>query len=988
LNRDNFLSRNAAQLIFAACVVVALLLGFSRSSLAPLPSPTNQPLTVSSVDGRLGGFGRLFAYQPPTAPLICTATNATSCGQLALRDSGPSLVRDLIALMQVDYGGGKREQGNLILRFSQAEANTVLQNALAFTEGNLAPGSDQGRGGLALTGRYLYTAALAAYLSSFTTDPAEQTRLLDIALNKSYQTLVANTNDPTNRYDAGIIELLLGNYPTALEHLTVANRVATADLRPRTSFMLALALIQQGQPQQAIATLQAAGYDLTRSDLAANTELLADAAVRAGDADLALATYGGLLTQATADPSRPIYDWQLYDKYLGLVLATSRYQAGVAQLTLLLGNLRDPQAQAKLLNDSAGLKLLAGKGAEALADYDAALKAAPQASEKGSPIWAAQAEALLIAGQKDKAYLAAGSTLGSGTPGQTTNDGAVIQAMIKPDAALPLSNSPFSTALVQQAAGKSNEAATAYQQVLRGGDQQQAAAAYANLVALYLANKQPQAATALFGSGLYDVGKPLSGPLPFYPFVSAGDAFIAAGQVDRAEAAYQRAMEAVAQGATLSSTLNLSTSLNLDSETDLQRSYVQSHWADSLAQVGRSEQAVYHYRAAVAAWPLAYSTWYNLGQSYKQLGRNDLAAAAFLKAAAISPGYGPAVQQQAQAAYAQGSYLGGEAASSRAITARLGQPWAASSQPPDSSAAYRLAVGNGLSNDSRAGLNPAYIAFALMLLLMLVSSLKLFGEDSGGGFGGPVWLYATAVTGVIIFLLGPGPAGSTAPSLLGFLLSGGQAAGFFTLQQAAFPLLVYLLTALLTAALLYGVGGWLQRWMAQGLGMVAHHHFNLLELIIALATSVVGGFFFGSLQQLSLTDPQVDEDLQAQALPATTPSRRARAANQQSSLTQPQRRDEQRVSLLAESSRRLALPHLLGLGFGFAVAALFLGLYLTTQLNPFRLASIIAAAYLVSNVVAASGASGERVAAWNRWLWLLLALAAAALYGSLLLGLL
>lgn len=978
MNRENFITRNAAQLAFAAAIIVALLSTYGHSITAPQPVGGGQPLTIATANGSLGGYGRLFAYHPPADPNVgvCTADNAADCAQVALRERGDARTRALVALMQVDYGVGKREQGNLLLRFNRETGQTTLDNFNAFTSGNLVPGADQGDGGLTVVGRYLYAGALSIYLSTLTDDPAERANLLRLARRKLTETLVANINDPNNRLNAGVLELVAGNNAVALEHLTVANRVSNAALRPRTSLLLAMAQLANNLPQQAAATLSGT-YELTRSDLRANAEAAADAAIRTGDANTALNLYNGLLIQQ----SYP--DWQLYDKYLGAILATGRYQQGIDALTFLLGNRREATSQAKLYNDIAGLKLLAGRGTEALADYDRALRQLPS-DNTNQPTQTAKAQAYQLLGQAKNAadYTSPRDRLSF----KDYVDSWVIHSIVRPDRDAGLQNEPFASGVIQQAAGKSTEAAQLYQQVLQGNDRQQAAAAYTNLTAIYLANKQPQDAVNLFSSGLYDVSKPISDAVPFHPYVAAAAAFEQAGQPDRAEAAYQRALEAIEAGQrAITGTATISTAFNLDSNPQMQRGYVYASWADALNRAGRADEAIYHYRQALADWPLAYAAWYNLGQLYQKRGQNELATAALTKAAFLAPDVPLVAQSRARTAFDQGDYISGDILSHRLVAANNNQP--RTTAQLDSTAGFRPLVGSGLTATPTqgGGLNPAYIAAALMLLLMFLFSLSFFRGSKERGIKGLVWVMAAALSGLLIFLLGPNPVGTTTPNLLSAITSG-QATELFSFTQPLYPLLVYLLTALLTAALVYGVGGLIQKRVAESMGLVAEHRFSPLQAGIGLATTVGAGFFFGSPQRLAISDPTLDQAVAAEQ--PTVPSRRERVGNRRTASAEIAQLEQQRqAEIRADRARRQAWPGLVSLLFVFVVAAVFLALYLTTGLSAFRLATLVAAAYLAGNVISGFDTKGEHIWSWNALLWLGLALVAAALYGGLIFGL-
>lgn len=927
MNRSS-LNQRLPQIVFAIIALVALLVAQFSGIFAAPPTSASLPLTVASNAARLPWLGSLFAYPAPaSAPtsdpasrIECSATYPQSCARLALRDSGDARVRDLLAIMLTDYGKGALEQANLVLDYDEQRLSDIIKALRIFTNGVPPTGTDRTAN---ITRGYFVDSSvidLAQYLK--VSDATMRAQLLQDARDKML--LVLGT-DPTNanfRYNMGIIELILGHPQMAVQHLEAAHRVDPRN--PTTVFALGLAYTESSQPQAAIDTLRplyspgAGNYELQ--------EALGDAALLAGDADTAMKAYEGLLVYEAYT------DWQLYAKYLGAAINTGRYRQALATVNLLISN---HTQEPKLYADRAGLQALLGDLATARADYDKAASL----TDASHP----DASALLAAARSEV-------------------DGNASFNLPAPAAGAAAS---YINGLNLQAAGKSNEATAAYQQVLQ--DQQigldYKAAAYANLVALYAANQQYDRATALFKTGLLDISKPVPPGMPFYPYADAAYAFEQGGQLDNASAAYARAIEAV-DAPTLSATTYVSISGNLANNPLAQRGLVNSLWGDTLARNARDDAAIYHYRLALASWPISYSTWHNLALVYQRQGRTDLAEAAWLRAVAINPDFAPAAQALAGLSYTRGILSGGEFALA-AIDQRSVDRWNFGASPANPLSGYLPALGAALPNASPSTPDRRFIVFALLLLIVALASF-LPGDRNAPRLA-LTWLFATLLTTLGFLLIGPAGVGSF--NLMHFIYSSNA---FLNFGSPLLLITVYTLIALLTAALLYGVGGWVQLTVARDLGLSAEYDFSLPGLGLALGSLLVGGFWLGPLTHLRVATPAVQADI--------TPSRRDRLRRLPS--------DAELAAEQADAERRRALPALAGLGFGLLVALVFLVLYLVTALPSLRFAALIATAWFAAQAISGLGALGESVAHWRGWYWLPIALLATALYATLLTGIL
>jgi tetratricopeptide (TPR) repeat protein len=804
-----------------------------------------------------------------------------------------------------------------VLSYDEQRLTDIIKGLSIFTNGVPPTGSDRTAN---ITRGYFVNSSvidIAQYLHS--SDAAMRAQLLQDAHDKMF--LVLST-DPTNaqyRYNMGMVELILGHPQMAVEHLEVASLVDPHNFT--TAFALGLAYIESGQPQAAVDTLRplyipgGASYELQ--------EVFGDAALLAGDATTAISAYDSLLRD------QAYTDWQLYAKYLGAAINTGRYHQALDTVNLLLTN---HAQEPKLYADRAGLQALLGNAAAARADYDkaASLTNAPDAS------------ALL-------------------TQARNEVEGKGSFSLPAPAAGGAAS---YVNGLTLQAEGKNNEATTAYQQVLQGNATlDYKAAAYANLVALYAGSKQYDQATALFKSGLFDISKAVPPGAPFYPYVDAAYVFEQAGQLDNANAAYARALDAI-NAPTLAATTYVSVSSNLASNPLAQRGLVHSLWADTLARNSQDAAAIYHYRLALDSWPASYATWHNLALAYNRQSRTDLAEAAWLKAVAINPDFAPAAQALAGLSYSRGDLSGGEFALA-VLDQRSVDRWNFSANPASPLSSYLPAIGAGLPNAAPTPPDRRFIVFALLLIIVALAS---FFPGSGGTLKlALAWLLATLLTALGFLLIGPAGVGS-----LNLLHLFYPSNAFLTFSSPLLLIVVYAAVALLTAALLYGVGGWVQQMVARRLGLNAAHDFSLPGLSLALGSVLVGGFFLGPLTHLRVIPPAPQSNI--------TPSRRERLRRAPS--------DAELAAEQAAAERRLALPALAGLGFGLLIALLFLILYLISGLPILRFAALIAAAWFAAQAISGLGALGEDVVRWSGWYWLPLALLATALYSALLTGIL
>jgi len=926
LNRSS-LDQRLPQITFAIIALVALLVTqFSGLFAAPPASSASLPITVASADARLPWLGRLFAY--PVPPLVvtndpashieCSAVYPQACARLALRDSGDARIRDLLAIMFTDYGPGKLEQANQVLSYDDQRLADIIKALRIFTNG--VPPTGQDHSANVARGYFINSCVIdiAAYLHS--TDATARAQLLQDAHDKMFLVLGTDPTSAQYRYNMGIVELILGHPQMAVEHLEVARQVDPHN--PTNAFALGLAYIERGQPQAAVDTLRplyvpgGGSYELQ--------EALGDAALLAGDATTAMQAYDGLLR------NQAYTDWQLYAKYLGAAINTGRYRQALDTVSLLLTNYTQ---EPKLYADRAALQALLGNAAAARADYDkaASLTNAPAAS------------ALLT---------------------QARNEVEGNSSFNLPASAAG-SPASYVNGVNLQAGGKNNEATAAYQQVLQSSTASldYKAATYANLVALYAGGKQYDEASALFKSGLFDISKPVPPGAPFYPYVDAAYAFEQAGQLDNANTAYVRALDAT-NAPTLTTTTYFSVSGNLASNPLAQRGLVHSLWADTLARAGQDTAAIYHYRLALDNWPASYATWHNLALVYNRQGRTALAEAAWLKAVAINPDFAPAAQALAGLSYSRGDLSGGEFAFA-VLDQRSVDRWNFSASPASTLSSYLPALGAGLPSAASAPPDRRFIVFTLLLIIVVLAS---FFPGSGSTVKlALAWLLATLLTALGSLLIGPAGVGS-----LNLLHLFYPSASFLSFSSPLLLIIVYAAIALLTAALLYGAGGWVQQMVARRLGLSAAHDFSLPGLGLALGSLLVGGFLLGPLTHLRVAQPALQANV--------TPSRRERL-----------RRVPSETELAAEQAaaeRRLALPALAGLGFALLVALAFLILYLISGLPSLRFAALIAAAWFAAQAISGLGTLGEDVARWRGWYWLPIALVATALYAALLTGLL
>ncbi len=928
MNRSS-LNQRLPQIVFAVIALIALLVAqFSGIFTASVASSANLPLTVGSNDGRLPWLGRLFAYpapaliptSDPASHLECSPSYPQACARLALRDTGDTRIRDLLAIMLTDYGKGALEQANLVLGIDEASLINILNTSRIFTNGVPPTGNDKGSN---ISRGYFVNASVldvAQYLQ--VSDATQRAQLLQDARNKMLLVVGTDSTNANYRYNMGIIELILGHPAMAVQHLEAAHRVDPHN--PTTLFALGLAYIASGAPQSAIDTLRplytpgGGNYELQ--------EALGDAALLAGDADTAMQTYENLLHYEVYT------DWQLYAKYLGAVINTGRYRQALDTVNLLISN---HAQEPKLYADRAGLQALLGDSAAARADYDKAASLTDTSRPDASAA---------LAAARSELNGTASSPLPTSTTGTPTS---------------------YVNGLNLQAAGKNNEATAAYQQVLQDpqANLDYKAAAYANLVALYASSQQYDQATALFKTGLLDISKPVPSGMPFYPYVDAAYAFEQGGQLDSATTAYARAIEAV-NAPTLTATTYVSVSGNLANNPQVQAALVNSLWGNTLARAGQDDAAIYHYRLALASWPISYAIWHNLALAYNRQGHTDLAEAAWLKATAINPDYAPAAQALAGLSYTRGDLSGGEFA-----LANLNQPgvdrWNFSASPADSLSSFLPAIGAGLPHAASAPPDRRFIVLTLLLIIVALASF-IPGDRSAPRLA-LAWLLAAVLTALGFMLIGPAGVGS-----LNLLHIFYPSIAFLGFGSPLLLILVYALVALLMGALLYGMGGWVQLTVARNLGLAAEYDFSLPGLSMAVGRLLVGGFWLGPLTHLRLAPPVVE--------PMITPSRRDRLRRLPS--------DGELAAEQADVERNRALPALAGLGFGLLVVLVFLILYLVTALPSLRFAALIAAAWFAAQAISGLGALGESVARWRGWYWLPIAIIATAIYAALLTGIL
>ena len=276
---------------------------------------------------------------------------------------------------------------------------------------------------------------------------------------------------------------------------------------------------------------------------------------------------------------------------------------------------------------------------------------------------------------------------------------------------------------------------------------------------------------------------------------------------------------------------------------------------------------------------------------------------------------------------------------------------------------YLPAIGAAIPNTTPSSPDRRFIVLTLLLIIVALASF-LPGEGSAPRLA-LAWLLATVFTTVGFLMIGPAGVGSL--NLLHFFY---PSSAFLSFSSPSLLIIVYALVALLTAALLYGVGGWVQLTVARNLELAAEYDFSLPGLGLALGSLLIGGFWLGPLTHLRLAPPV--------AQPAITPSRRDRLRRLPS--------DAELAAEQSESERNRALPALAGLGFGLLVLLVFLILYLVTALPSLRFAALIAAAWFAAQAISGLGALGESVARWRGWYWLPIAIVATAIYAALLTG--
>lgn len=926
MNRS-LVNQRLPQIVFTVIALLALLLAqISGLFAAPATSGIGPLLTVSSADAHLPWLGRLFAYPTPSAALTsdptshfseCSDVYPQACASLALRDSGDAHIRDLLGIMLTDYGAGKMEQASQVLGYDAQRLADITKGAAIFTAGGVATGDDTRS--RAQRGEFVNASvvAIAQYLQ--TTDPSVRAQLLQTAYEKMFLVVEAIPTDSGYRYDMGMVELVLGYPQMAREHLEVARRLDPHN--PAVAFALALADMESNQPQAALDTLQplyVAGGPNPELQ-----EAYGDAALMAGDADRAMFAYDQLLRNSAYT------DWQLYTKYLGATINTGRYRQAIATVTQMLTNYpKEP----KLFADRAGLEALSRDTTSALADYDKAQ------SLDGKP-----------------------GTDGDAALAQARGDVQGKATFVPPSSPVSQS-SDFVYGILAQVVGKADEAKSYYAKVLSTQSLpiDYAAAATANLTALYTQSKQYDQIATLFGSGAFDLSKPAPPGVPFYPYLDAANAFEQAGQLDKATAAYAHAEQALTD-APISTTTYVSVTGNLATNPAAQRGLLHSLWGDTLARNAQDDAAIYQYRLALASWPISYATWHNLGLAYARQGHNDLAEAAWLKAVAINPDFAPAAQALAGLSYERGDLSGGEFALAL-VNQNSPDRWNFSATSVSAMSSYLPSVGAAIPTGAGTPPDRRFIIFALLLIAMAAASFFPTGDRNTATLRF-AWPLAAALTTVFFLIIGP--AGISSFNLLRPFY---ESNSFLTIASPVLLLLIYLLVALLTSALLYGAGSWLQLQVARRVGLSAQHDLSLPGLGLSIASLVVGGFFFGPLLHLHTAQSVSDSE--------AVPSRRERI-----------RRRPTPEELKTEQERdqlNLALPYLVGIGFALVVTIIFLIFHLVSGLPSLRFAAVIAAAYLASQVISGLGAFGEGVARWRNWLWLPLALVGAAIYALLL----
>ncbi len=518
----------------------------------------------------------------------------------------------------------------------------------------------------------------------------------------------------------------------------------------------------------------------------------------------------------------------------------------------------------------------------------------------------------------------------------------------------------YAAALKLQADGKKDEAIAAYQKLL--GNTRAApylAAVASNLAALYIGDKRYNDAIALFNSSGYDLSKPLAAGLLFYPYLDAAAAYEGLGQSDQVDAAYARALQ-ISAANPISDSGFISVTASL-SNPPVQQAMIHSLWGDSLVRAGRNAEAVYHYRTALDRWPISYATWHNLGVAYSKQGQPDLAEAAWLKAQAINPGYPPSLHALAGLSYARGDIGGGDAMLAGSGTGRADR-WSFDITPVSSLSAYVPPLGANLAPRSALPDHRLLILAALLITMAVISFIPLGNRRTTL----LRWAWLAGVIFATLFFTYADSSGVINISLLALFYPSGP---FLNLGSPLALWLTYATIALLTVLLLYGFGTWLQLQVAKRLGLDVQHDTSLLSFGVSVAVSLISGIYFGPLLHLRTSEPPRE-------VASFTPSRRDRL--RRSVAASPDARAEQ---------RRLITPHLVGLGFGLAVALIFRLAYLFTGLPSLRYATLIAAALFASESVSGLGALGESVSRYNGWLWLTLVIIGAVLYGGLLTGL-